>query len=336
MSRIGKVLLIVGINVATVLGVALALAIFCQPHPINPLHSVTDPFEHMDTSSLPPMERYRARDGAELSYRTYPGNSNLVVVLVHGSAGSSRDMHPLADALQKDLSATVLVPDLRGHGANFPHGDISYIGRLDDDMVDFVNALKPRYANRKWVLLGFSSGGGFVLRIAGGTHGNMFDRFILISPYLRYNAPTMRPTAPSDHRQDNRWYDVSVARITGISILDAFGIHHFDGLPVLTFAVPGDVTGVTSSYSFRMQQSFQPHDDYLSDIRHVSRPMDVLVGGKDELFLPEQFASVFGSVRNDIPIVIVPGINHVGMITKPDAIQAVVKAIAADGGVPAH
>jgi hypothetical protein len=44
-------------------------------------------------------------------------------------------------------------------------------------------------------------------------------------------------------------------------------IHWFEGLPVLAFAVqPGVENAMTSSYSYRLQKSFEPHQDYLEDI----------------------------------------------------------------------
>ena len=104
----------------------------------------------------------------------------------------------MALALQQESGSTVLVPDLRGHGANRPHGDIVYNGQLDDDMEDFVQTVKPAYPAKKWTLLGFSSGGGFALRIAGDPQGSEFDRYLLLSPFLRYNAPTARQDAAKD------------------------------------------------------------------------------------------------------------------------------------------
>jgi alpha-beta hydrolase superfamily lysophospholipase len=113
----------------------------------------------MDYSGLPAIERYQARDGAALAYRTYGAGEEQVAVLIHGSASSSSSMHALALALQQ-AAITVYVPDLRGHGANSPHGDIAYIGQLDDDIVDFLRDAKPKHRGAKWSLLGFSSGGG--------------------------------------------------------------------------------------------------------------------------------------------------------------------------------
>ena len=320
-----------GLSLVVLFCVAGALAAFCHPDAPKALASVTEPFATMDLSGLPRLVSYRARDGANLSYRVYPGQSSQggqggqVVVLIHGSAGSSQDMHRMALALAESGS-TVLVPDLRGHGANRPHGDVAYVGQLDDDMEDFMQAMRPAYPGKKWTLLGFSSGAGFALRIGGEPQGKEFDRYILLSPFLRYNAPTARQDAakPND---DAHWYSVSIKRIVGLSILGSFGIHHFDGLPVISFPVPDNLESVTASYSLRMQDNFEPHANYRADIRNSQKPMLVFVGSADELLFPDRFANVFDSERPDVPVTILPGMTHSDMITKPLAIQAAVQAV---------
>ncbi len=305
-----------------VAGVLVRSGHITQP---KPLESVTEPFARMDLSGLPPVTRYKARDGVALSYRLYEGGHAQVAVLIHGSAGSSYDMHLMAEALVH-RGVTVFVPDLRGHGANYPHGDIAYLGQLDDDMADFMNAVHPQYASAQWTLVGFSSGGGFALRIAGREAGRDFDRFVFISPFLRYNAPTVRPATPGEEASPDKniWYSVSIKRIVGLSIFNSFGIHHFDGLPVLAFPVPTDIEATTATYSFRMEENFEPRADYKADIQAIKKPAQVFVGGRDELFLPEKFAEVFNHGRKDIPVTIVPGMGHSDMITKPEPISAVV------------
>jgi non-heme chloroperoxidase len=322
LKRIGIGVLIYFVALFTVAGMLVGFGHITQP---KALKSVTDPFSRMDLSGLPPITRYKARDGAALSYRLYKGEDAQVAVLIHGSAGSSKDMHRMAEALLQ-RGVTVYVPDLRGHGANYPHGDISYLGQLDDDMADFIKAVHPQYKNAQWTLVGFSSGGGFALRIAGSDLGSEFDRFVFLSPYLRYNAPTVRSASPKEKAspEQNAWYSVSIKRIIGLSIFNFFGIHHFDGLPVLAFPVPTGIEDTTATYSFRLEENFQPRSEYRADIRAIKKPAQVFVGGQDELFLPEQFAEVFDKVRSDIPVTIVPGMGHSDMITKPEPITAVV------------
>jgi len=335
MRTLKRIAISCALSLVGLLGVAGALAAFCHPDVPKAVASVTKPFATMDLAGLPPLVTYRARDGANLSYRVYlgkpgqtgqPGYGDQVVVLMHGSAGSSQDMHRMALALAQESGSTVLVPDVRGHGANWPHGDVAYVGQLDDDMEDFMQAMRPAYPGKKWTLLGFSSGAGFALRISSDAQGKEFDRYILLSPFLRYNAPTARQDAAKAN-DDVHWYSVSIKRIVGLSILGSFGIHHFDGLPVLSFPVPDNLESVTASYSLRMEENFAPHEDYRADIRKSQGPMVVFVGGADELFYPERFAGVFDAERPGVPVTIVPGMTHSDMITKPLAIQTAVQAV---------
>jgi non-heme chloroperoxidase len=332
MKKTVKIVFAVGLGIA-VLPVLLvaALLVFGAAKPPQPLSSITSPFVAMDYSGLPEIERYRARDGAALSYRTYGAGEEQVAVLIHGSAGSSSNMHTLALALQR-AGVTVYVPDLRGHGANSPHGDIAYIGQLDDDLADFLHDVKPKHLDARWTLIGFSSGGGFALRIAGSPSGRDFDNYVLLSPFLRYDAPTVRTESADTDRhpaaEKQVWSKVYTPRIFGLLALNAIGIHRLDGLPVIAFAVPPNISSVTGTYSWRMLQNFQPHDNFMADIRSVSEPMTVFVGGDDQLFVPLEFKRVFNTDagRQDIPVTILPGLSHTDMITKPAAIQAVVLA----------
>lgn len=315
-------------------GVA-GLIIFGTAKPPSAAPAITDPFSAIDERALPELRRYQARDGAQLSFREYPAAGRQVAVLIHGSAGSSRDMHPLALALQ-GVGVTVLVPDLRGHGANWPHGDIAHVGQLDNDLADFITKEKPRFPHSAWTAVGFSSGAGFILRIAAEVPlGQVFDRYILVSPYLRYNAPSVRQTDSGAKREASgtartaaqSWAAVSTGRIIGLSILNFFGVHHWDGLPVITFPVPAYQESVTRTYSWRLLQNFGADYDYLADIRRAARPVQVFVGGDDEILDAEKLRIEFQSQRRDVPVFILPGLGHSDMVTNPEAIRAIVVCI---------
>ena len=317
--------------------VVASLIVFGTAKQPPPAPAITGPFAAIDDHDMPPLQRYGARDGAQLTFREYRGSGHQVALLFHGSAGSSRDMHPLALALQA-AGVNVLVPDLRGHGWNRPHGDIAYVGQLDDDLTDFIAAQKPQFQTSEWTAVGFSSGGGFTLRIAAeASLGQHFDRYILISPYLRYNAPSVR-RPDSEAKRDlpetavrtQTWAAVSTGRIIGLTNINFLGVHIWDGLPVLGFPVPTDLDAVTCTYSWRLLQNFGAHTDYLADIRRVDRPMRVFVGRSDELLDAEKLKIEFQTQRQDVPVVILPGLGHSDMVTRPEAIRAIVGAATAD------
>jgi pimeloyl-ACP methyl ester carboxylesterase len=274
-----------------------------------------------EAADLPPVTRFKARDGTMLAYRAYPASPHRVAVLIHGSSGSSAAVHGFAKTLQA-AGISVYAPDIRGHGASGRNGDIDYVGQLEDDLGDLLAALGAMPAGGKRILVGHSSGGGLVLRVAAGPAGEQFDGHLMIAPYLRHDAPTTRPDAGG-------WAAPYLPRIIGLSALSAVGLHWFEGLPVVAFAIaPQDLNpNRTARYSYRLWVNFAPHRDWRSDISNIRRPAMVLVGDKDELFIAEQYAPTFRALRADIPVEVLTGLDHMGPVIRPEGRAAVVKAL---------
>jgi non-heme chloroperoxidase len=313
-----KVLWVFAGLIVLVLGAVGGVLAFDAPVKPPPLTSISEPFADVDFSDLPAVQTYVARDGAKLGYRVYEGGGAQVVVLIHGSSDDGAGMHPLAKAL-RDAGASVYVPVVRGHGNFGRNGDIDYIGQLEDDLADFVAVLRPLHPNASFSLIGFSSGGGFVLRAIGTPDERLFDRFIMISPALPQSAPTIRPDTGG-------WVSVAKPRIIVLAMLNRLGIDWFNGLPIVAFATSPKAPNLTSVYSFRLAVDFGAPRDYLPALGRSREPTALLVGGADELFYPDRFAPLFGPVRSDLRITIVPGIGHIGMTVAPAGIDAVRKS----------
>jgi non-heme chloroperoxidase len=314
-----KILLIIlSVVVAFIIIVSIMIA-FPPPKSVPMLASIEDPFLSVNFSKIPDVQYYMARDGAKLAYRAYLKKPyNQIAVLVHGSSGSSGGMHPLAEYLQKQ-GISVYSLDIRGHGHSGRKGDIDYIGQLEDDMEDFVNqVLKQRNAT----LVGFSSGGGFVLRFAASKRQNLFHRYILLSPYIAYNSPTVKP-------KNGGWADVSYPRIIGILLLGTAGEKLFGQLPVITFALdPRRTQNRTPQYSFRLLRNFSPHYHYESDILSAKKPLTVLVGEKDELFYANAFEPLFTKYNPGTKVIIVPNMGHITLTTNLSGISVIANTIA--------
>src|SRR5271168_819637 len=276
------------------LGSVAAVLAFDAPVKPPPLASISEPFAAVDFSDLPMLRTYAARDGAKLGYRTYQGGGAQVVVLIHGSSDDGSGMHPLAKAL-RDAGTSVYVPVLRGHGNSGRSGDIDYIGQLEDDLADFMAVLRPLHPEASFSLIGFSSGGGFVLRVIATPDEKLFDRFIMISPALPQSAPTIRPDTGG-------WVSVAKPRIIILSLLNRLGVDWFNALPIVAFATSPKSPNLTSVYSFRLAVDFGAPRDYLSALRRSRKPAALLVGGADELFYPDRFAPLFEPVRPDLGI----------------------------------
>lgn len=292
-----------------------------RPKPPPPLVSVSKPFEAVDFSDLPPVSHFTARDGAALAYRRYAGDPDRLVILIHGSAGSGASMHAAAKALAA-AGATVVAPDMRGHGQSGPRGDIAYIGQFEDDLEDLVSSLGRAHTPRETTLIGFSSGGGFALRVAGGRLGSSFSRIILLAPYLRYDAPNERTGTGS-----GGWVSVAVPRIVALSLINQLGITAFNNLPVLAFGLEaGNPYHLTPTYSYRLLTNFQPDDDWLGDLRRTTRPIMAIEGADDELFLADKLQPTLAAGKPGIRVDIVPGTGHIGLTTTPAGTAAIAKA----------
>ena len=171
----------------------------------------------VDQSGLPSLSYFQARDGASLAYRLYPaadGNTQKIAIVIHGSAGHSTGMNEIAKRLAAD-DFVVVAPDVRGHGASGTRGDIGYLGQLDNDLQDLLAELHREHHDAHFSLFGFSAGGGFALRVAAGKLASDFDRVVLLSPYLGYDAPSSRSAKGSAesgerrHSSDRRAADVA-------------------------------------------------------------------------------------------------------------------------------
>ena len=323
MRRVALVIVLVLLAIAAVVGGLIAFGTRSVPT-VNP--SAVAAFKGVDFSMLPPLEHYAARDGAQLGYRRYglPAGAAArgVIVLLHGAADSGPTMHALAQSL-RDAGLVVYVPELRGHGDSLPSGDIRYVGQLEDDLVDFVAVLRQREGNAPLRLAGFSAGGSLALRFESGPHAALFSSCLLLAPGLAYKGPMVRP--PSAATSGVRAFGVLyVPRLAGLMIAHLVGIHAFDGLPVLTFTVPADSHTLTRSYSLRMVSDLFP-GDYRQAIAALHVPTTVMIGDADEFAIASEVARAFQGHHPEIPVIILPGMRHLDLITQPAALAAIGK-----------
>ena len=260
-----------------------------------------------------PLQSVPMRDGYDLKVRTYGGADNVpLLVILHGYAWHGLQFDSLASSLAGN--ADVIVSDLRGHGtAPGLRGDIDYIGQFEDDLADLIKAVgKP---DQPVIMAGHSSGGGLVVRFAGGEHGDLLDGAMLLAPFLHHNAPTMRKNAGG-------WNSVLLRRIIGLSILNAFQIKALNHLPIVQFNMPkavlegplGDTA--TTSYSYRLNTSFAPRGSYLEDVAALPRFV-LLAGSADEAFVSSQFAPTMGAVTDKGRYDMILGANHLDLVNDP-------------------
>jgi pimeloyl-ACP methyl ester carboxylesterase len=307
--------------------VVAALVAWPLHHPPE-LTSISDARKSVDFSDLPDLTRFQGRDGTALAYRHYPARgvaAGPVAIVVHGSSGSSASsIHALSAGLAQRGVQTYAV-DIRGHGASGMRGDIGHVGQLEDDMAELVAIVRQANPTAPLTLIGHSSGGGFALRVAGSPIQTLFARTVLLAPYLGYDAPTSQP--------GGGWATADIPRIVGLILLHKLGINCCDALPVVAFAVPPHSEGrLVGSYTERLRSNFGTHQDFRTDLAAATRPITVFSGTDDELMFADKYDIAVRSVVPSAVVRLVKGVNHMGIVSDPAAVSAVVDEVIAGAG----
>jgi alpha-beta hydrolase superfamily lysophospholipase len=302
------------------------LALLATPlQPVPELQSISRARASVDFSSLPAIERFQGRDGTWLGFRHYGAGgapTGRVAIVIHGSSGSSGGtIHALSQALAAHGVETFAV-DMRGHGTSGTRGDIGYVGQLEDDLADFVAVLRKTVPSAPLTLVGHSSGGGFGLRVAGSPIQNLFERFVLLAPYLGYDAPSTRPSSGG-------WARADIPRIIGLLALRAIGVNCCEALPVLALAVPpNSEKTLVSTYTDRLMRNFAVRGDLRHDLAAATKPLTIISGADDELMFSEKYAEAVRGAKVAVEVRVLDGINHMGIVAAPKAVSIIAEDVA--------
>lgn len=292
------------------------------------MRSVSESAKGIDWSTLPPLERFQARDGTWLGFRHYAPKGTATgrgAIFIHGSSGSSGTVnHALTHAIAARGVETWAL-DIRGHGGSGTRGDIGYVGQLEDDLVDFVAEIRKSAPDLPLTLIGHSAGAGFSLRVAATPiMQDLFVRTVLIAPYLGYDAPTNRPHAGG-------WANADLPRFFALAALRKLGIDCCAQLPVLAFAVPANSERyLTATYSDRLMRNFATHG-YRLDLPDVTHPLTIFGGAEDEMMISDKYAETVQAIKPSVDVKVIEGVNHMGMVTNPKAVNAIAEDVATRG-----
>jgi alpha-beta hydrolase superfamily lysophospholipase len=304
----------------------VVLALLATPlRPVPELQSISRARATVDLSSLPSIERLQARDGTWLGFRHYGAGgtpTGRVAIVIHGSSGSSGGtIHALSQALAAH-GVEAFAVDMRGHGTSGTRGDIGYVGQLEDDLADFVTVLRHTVPSAPLTLVGHSSGGGFALRVAGSPIQNLFERFVMLAPYLGYDAPSTRPSSGG-------WANADIPRIIGLLALRGLGINCCEALPVLALAVPpNSEKTLVSTYTDRLMRNFAVRGDFRRDLAAATKPLTIISGADDELMFSDKYADAVRGAKVAVDVKVLDGINHMGIVSVPKAISIVAEDVA--------
>jgi alpha-beta hydrolase superfamily lysophospholipase len=305
------------------------LAMLATPlQPLPELQAISRVRGTVDLSSLPAVERFQGRDGTWLGFRHYAAGrapTGRVAIVIHGSSGSSGGtIHALSQALAARGVETYAL-DMRGHGVSGTRGDIGYVGQLEDDLADFVAVLRKTVPSAPLTLVGHSSGGGFALRVAGSPIQNLFERFVLLAPYLGYDAPSTRA-------QSGGWASADIPRIIALMALRTVGINCCEALTVLALAVPpNSEKALVGIYTDRLMRNFGVSGDYRRDLAAATRPLTIFAGADEELMFADKYAEAVRGAKGAVDVKLIDGINHMGIVAAPKAMSIIADDVATRG-----
>ena len=304
-----------------VLGLVTALVLIALPPP-----AVDKPRDVFDFASLkrapaptdlPALMRYPARDGEALPYRFYDSKAERILIFIHGSSYHGAGYHELATRISGAGAAKVVLPNMRGHYMAEPRpGDVDYIGQFEDDIADLIKHLRSDNRRGPITLGGHSSGGGFVIRFAGGEHRGLVDSFLPLAPVI--------PTSPAVRTGNaGGWANLNRRRLFGLIALNAVGIHAFDSLKIVDFNKPEELRDGTETlaYSYRLNVSYHPRFRYQTDLRALGQRALVMIGQNDEAIDAAVLRSVIAADAPDARFEALPGINHFGIFREPVALD---------------
>lgn len=311
-------ILFIAILIALVLLVAVTpfLLLLIQPKHqlVNETVLASLPEFRPDYTDLPERTSYVARDGSKLDYRYYSADTSLVLILLHGISMDGQYLHILARHLSASSLFQVYTPDLRGYGANpARRGDCDYIGQLEDDLADLIRVIKREQPHASIVMGGHSGGGGTAIRFAGSRYASLVEGYLLLAPAISHKAPINYA-----QEQSTRMISVGLPRIIGLTILNQLGIHKFNALPVLVKnkSNEGSHGYENTAFSYRLALSRMPRDNYVEDLRALTKPTLLLAGTLDEEFKSEAYGPLF-ALYNKADIRILPDLTHDSLLLSP-------------------
>lgn len=279
-----------------------------------------------EIGDISPLESFKARDGAELSFRRYRADSHMHAILIHGSSAHSAYFHRFAKYLSAKNAACVYALDLRGHGPTPQRrGDIDHIGQLEEDIADLIAHVKAEVdGDARFMVGGHSSGGGTALRFGGSEYGHLASGILLLAPYLGHKAPMVK-------RNASGWATPNLPRIAGLLLLNGLGIERYNGSKVLEFNLPKRYHNgyETLEYSYRLMKGMHP-ENYQESLRKTKSPLLILAGTEDEAFHAVKFEAGIRPHKSDARIAYVDGGSHLGILMSDVAMTEAARWIMED------
>lgn len=254
-------------------------------------------------SRLAPLLEFRTRDGAVLSYRSYPAWSENLLILYHGLGGDSRYLAVLAQRIAGDGLATVVTPDLRGHGPGIhpARATLDRSDRLEIDAEELLIHLRMNHSAARIYLGGHSLGAGLALRL-GARSAFSWAGILALAPCLGLGEKTAGPDLSSWIGLQEGVYRLRMPE------------SHRTGSEVLEYE-PGFLEGAL------------PTDADISKLGRSHVPLQVVVADEDRIFDAGKIQQAFQPCPKK-SLLVVRSVSHLGLVARPAALEELRQALA--------
>jgi non-heme chloroperoxidase len=194
---------------------------------------------------------------------------------------------------------------------------VDYVGQLEDDLADLIKFLRGQQLDGPVTLGGHSSGGGLVIRFAGGGHEGV-SSYLMLAPIIPTSPAVKGGTAGG-------WANLHMQRLYGLLALNAVGIRGFNALPVVEFNKPAKYWDGTETlaYSYRLNVSYHPRFRYQNDLRALGDNALVMVGADDQAIDAQALRTIVAENAPRATMTILPQVNHFGIFSDPKSLAAI-------------
>ena len=264
---------------------------------------------------------YTGEDGVKIAYRSYlPANPRMVVILIHGGgAHSCAGYQYLARKLMQN-GVAVHTPDLRGHGlSGYDRGDGESTEQLYGDLNAFLKQI-PRPSNVPLILMGHSSGAGYLLNAASVNGAILPDGYLFLAPEFGHNSSTARETEEPFATADIPVF-ITNAMSGGALYAHSLAVE-FHYPEAIRKQDPLLLTGITTTMALALTP-----DDPEKQLDGIPVPVRILTGRDDELIDPEKLTRFVANLNRLKSLQILEDTTHLSILLHSKEVLAELDAM---------
>ncbi len=270
---------------------------------------VTDEFEKV---TCPDPNFFTASDGKKIAYYEFAAkNPKAKTIILHGGgAYSCAGYHYLARGLaEKGIS--VFSMDIRGHGlSEGKRGHTNSIIQPFIDLTQFITIVDQE-KRIPLILLGHSSGAGFLLNYASYSENKNPYKYLLVAPEFGYKGDTSRET--NHPFAEAKFWVFILSAFTGGNILTDYPAVHFNYPESIRTNYPLLLTDISRNMAITLTP-----ENPLDQLKSISSQSSILIGSEDEVIDSDRLKA-FGKKAGS-KVEVLSGVTHLSILTEVNTI----------------